>query len=246
MSCQTDDDGERTVRGKLVDKDGGEQVYQATVRIDNANPQAELSGGGSLAEGKEVTIQFADPFDPSTADTEAGFHYAFACDGALPEITTFEDSGEAASVICQFDDGPSTATVRARIIDRNDGFSEYTTTVEVTNVPPTASFGAPEAVGEGSTIDLTFTGAIDSSSADIAAGFDYAFDCGDGYGEFGAASTFSCPTSNQGERTVRGKLRDKDDGETEYAATVLVNNVLPTANFEVPRLSTRRARSTWR
>ena len=163
--------GPSTVTVEVAEASPGEEetespVGKATFLVDviNANPQAELSNGGSLAEGNEVTIQFADPFDPSAADTEAGFHYAFACDGAFPGTTPYEDSGEAPSVICPFDDGPSTATVRARIIDRDDGFSEYTTKVEVTNVPPTASFGAPEAVGEGSTIDLTFAGAIDPST----------------------------------------------------------------------------------
>ena len=33
-------------------------------------------------------------------------------------------------------DGPATRTVRARIIDKDGGFTEYTTTITVNNVAP--------------------------------------------------------------------------------------------------------------
>ena len=62
------------------------------------------------------------------------------------------------------------------------------------------------------------------SAADSAAGLEYAFDCGDGtgYGPFGSSSTASCPTSDVGVRAVRGQVRDKDSGVTEYTASVAV------------------------
>jgi hypothetical protein len=66
------------------------------------------------------------------------------------------------------------------------------------------------------------TAPSDSSSADTAAGFRYAFDCGLGWTEAGTASTATCATSDTGTLFVRAAIRDKDGGVTEYDATVQV------------------------
>src|SRR4029078_4550083 len=98
---------------------------------------------------------------------------------------------------------------------------------------PTATFNAPASVNEGSAISLSLTSPLDPSPTDTTAGFQDAFDCGDGggYGAYSATSTASCPTADSGSRTVKGKIKDKDNGETEYTATVTVNNVAPTASL---------------
>ena len=59
---------------------------------------------------------------------------------------------------------------------------------------------------------------FDPSSVDTTAGLSYAFDCGDGsgYGAFGATASATCPTDENGTRSVKGKIRDKDNGVTEY------------------------------
>jgi hypothetical protein len=77
---------------------------------------------------------------------------------------------------------------------------------------------------------LSFSDAFDPSSADTTAGFTYAFDCGtgSGYTSFSPTSTASCATTDNGTRTVKGKIRDKDGAETAYTATVPINNVAPT------------------
>ncbi len=95
------------------------------------------------------------------------------------------------------------------------------------NIAPTADFSAPASVTEGSEIELSLTNPVDPSSADTRAGFSYAFDCGDGYGAFGDASSDTCSTSDNGTRTVKGKIQDKDGGDREYTANVTVTNVAP-------------------
>ena len=61
-----------------------------------------------------------------------------------------------------------------------------------------------------------------------AAGFTYAFDCGSGYGRLQRhQARASCPTTDNGSRTVSGKIHDKDGGVTEYTATVTIDNVAP-------------------
>jgi hypothetical protein len=99
-----------------------------------------------------------------------------------------------------------------------------TTSVTILNAAPTATFTAPASVTAGSPIPLSFIGASDPSAADAAAGFGYAFDCGvgAGFGPFGPSGVATCPTTSAGTRAVRGRVRDKDGGVSEYAASVTV------------------------
>src|SRR5205085_9763275 len=98
---------------------------------------------------------------------------------------------------------------------------------------PTATLRAPASVTVGSAIGLALPGPFGPSSGDTGAGFQYAFDCGtgSGYGAFSGTSSTSCPTTDSGSRTVKGKIKDKDGGTTEYTAGVTVNNANPTATL---------------
>ena len=117
----------------------------------------------------------------------------------------------------------------------SDGDSTTTTfELVVNNVAPAATFENDGPVDEGSAFTLSLTGPSDPSGADTNAGFEYAFDCGDGngYSPWSGDHTLACPTRDDGLRAVKGKIKDKDDGETEYSATVTVLDLGPTAAFE--------------
>ncbi|NWG07638.1 MAG: BMP family ABC transporter substrate-binding protein [Chloroflexi bacterium] len=221
------DNGTYTVGLKVIDVQGGEGSTVFTVTVNNISPTANLVNNSPTNEGSPATVTFAGQTDPSGADENAGFHYAFACDGGPLADATYENSSTDASTTCTFDDGPSSHVVRARIIDQDDGFTEYTTEVIVDNIAPTATFNVTAIVDEGGEVTVSLTDPIDASTADLTAGFWYAFDCGVGYGGWGAANTTSCPTTDNGLLTVKGKIRDKDFAETEYTASVTVNDVLP-------------------
>ena len=195
----------------------------------DARPTAARSTEGSTGDRDRSASQF----DPSAADTAAGFRYSYDFDND----GTFEIAGStsaSATVPASYlDDGPATRTVRGRIADDDGGFTDYTTAITVNNVAPTATFSAPGSVPEGTSIGLALSSPLDPSSADTTAGFTYAFDCDDGlgYGAFSASATASCPTNDNGSRTVRGKIRDDDGGETEYTASVVIGSVAPSATF---------------
>jgi hypothetical protein len=91
--------------------------------------------------------------------------------------------------------------------------------VTIANVPPTATLEAPATVFAGNAFTISLTNATDAAPADRP-GLQFAFDCGDGYGAFGTATSRSCPTEDTGTITVRGKVRDDDGGVSEYTATV--------------------------
>lgn len=220
-----------TITVQVTDNGGLSATDSTTVEVLNVDPTAVLSNDGPVGEGSSAAISFSEQYDPSLADTAAGFHYAFACDGGSLDGAAYAASSSSPIYLCLFDDGPAMHTVRARIIDKEDGYSEYTTSVQVNNTAPTASFGAASPVNEGNFSTLTLTDALDPSSADTAAGFHYAFAC-DGGSLDGATYASSSSSAVQdcffddGPSThlVRARIIDKDDGYSEYTTTVTVNH----------------------
>ena len=102
----------------------------------------------------------------------------------------------------------------------------------VTNVAPTATFAAPAPVAEGTPFTLTLSAAADAAG-DLPS-LQFAFDCGAGYGAFGASNTATCPTTDDGTIAVKGQVKDKDGAAREYSANATVSNVAPSATFVAP------------
>jgi len=222
-----DDNGTFTVGLRVTDEFGESDTDTAEVTVDNVAPTATFNAPSDVDEGADINLSLTDPYDPSPVDT---FEYAFDCGdgggyGAWSATNT---------ATCPTTDN-ATRTVKGRIKDKDGGETEYTGTVPVNNVAPTATFNYPVSVNEGDDINLSLSDAYDPSSTDTAAGFEYAFDCGDGsgYGSYSSADSAVCPTTDNGSRTVKGKIRDKDGGETEYTAEVTVNNVAPVVTVNI-------------
>ena len=225
QSCPTADNGLRGVKGKVKDKDSGETEYTGSVTANNVAPTATFTAQSPVNEGTPFTLSLTSPLDPSSVDTTAGFEYAFDCG---------DGSGYGAYATSNTQSCPTTdngtRSVKGKIKDKDSGETEYTGSVTVENVAPTATFSAQSPVNEGTSFNLSLTGPFDPSSVDTSAGFQYAFDCGDGsgYSAYAASNTQSCPTTDNGTRSVKGKIKDKDNGENEYTGSVTVSNVAPT------------------
>jgi hypothetical protein len=206
-------------------------VDEVQVTINNVAPTAIFSAPSPVNEGSTFTLSLTSPSDPSTVDVSAGFKYAFDCG----EGVGYSPPGTSSTANCPTTDNGPDRAVKGKIIDKDNSSTEYSASVKIENVAPTATFSAPAEVNEGTAIILSLTSPSDPSSADVSAGFRYAFDCGDGagygsatsYATAGTASTRSCPTADNGTRAVKGKIFDKDDGAAEYNASVLVKNVAP-------------------
>ncbi len=228
------DNGSFTVWGRIFDKDNGSTDYSTTVVVDNVAPTASIGNSGSINEGGSATVSLAGASDPSSADTTAGCHYSFALtQGAL--LGTYAAAGTSTSAPFTFNDNGS-FTVWGRIFDKDNGSTDYSTTVVVDNVAPTASASNNGPVGEGTPVTVTLAGASDPSSADTTAGFHYSFALTQGalLGTYAAAGTStSAPFtfSDNGSYTVWGRIFDKDNGSTDYSTTVVVDNVAPTASI---------------
>ena len=186
----------------------------SVVRVTlNQPPTVSAGGPYTVDEGGNVGLA------ASGSDPEGG-PLTYAWD--LDNDGSYETPGRTPTFSAAALDGPSSRTVGVEVTDDAGATATDTATIGVVNVAPTATFEAPASSFAGFPFALALTSPHDPSTADTAAGFTYAFDCGSGFGAFGSASTASCPTSNLGTRSAGGMIRDKDGGVTEYRATVRV------------------------
>jgi hypothetical protein len=138
-------------------------IDSANINITNVDPTAAFSNDGPVNEGSTATVSFSGQFDPGVADVTAGLRYAydFNDDGiwevGQPSYALASSSDSAVVPASYLDDGPMIRQVRARIIDKDGGFSEYTTQISVNNVAPTLVISGASNVDEGSPYTLTLS-----------------------------------------------------------------------------------------
>jgi len=221
------------------DDKGGTGSASFQLIVNNVPPVADFTATSPIDEGSSSTLEFTNAFDPSTADTEAGFHYAFACDGNVNSLpTSYAAAGSSASASCLFQDDGS-FIVAGRIFDKDNGYSTYLQTVQVNNVPPAiqALSVTPSAINEGDWV--TLTGAIvDPGVQDLIT---VTVSWGDGNSDLvtlglGRAFTLTHQYLDDNPSgtpwdiyTITVTAVDDDGGSSDAASTsVTVNNVPPT------------------
>lgn len=138
-------DGPAVQSAKLTvcDDHGACASDTATITIANVPPTATLTAPSTAPEGSAPTVSITGATDASAADVAAGLHYAIVCDGSSLAAVTYASASTTASKTCPAVDGPGNIAVRARVIDKDGGFVELTTTIHVTNVAPAARILAP-------------------------------------------------------------------------------------------------------
>nr|MDQ2667489.1 DNA/RNA non-specific endonuclease [Gemmatimonadota bacterium] len=198
---------------------------EKAVESNDTPPVAAISGATNGAEGSSLSYSASGSTDADAGDV-------------LTYAWTFGDGGTATGIAASHtfaDNGTYTVTVRAT--DSKGVYGEASMTATITNVAPTAVLSiTPSSLTEGSSFTVALGGAVDPSPTDLAS-LTYAFDCGDGAGFRAASSTssVSCPTSDNGVRTVNARVMDKDGGATSYTGTVTVANAAPViSSFSVP------------
>ncbi len=241
------DNGVYMVTVTVTDDDGGSDTQSFEVTVGNVAPTAVLTNDGPVDEGSTATVSFSGQFDPSSDDTTAGFRYAYDLDNN----GTFDvgDGTYAGSVATTSQlvsaallaDGPGTSTVKARIIDKDGGFTDYTTDTTVDNVRPVLVVATDQVIDEGALLDLSGVGApplglyiddgiLDTHTATVDWGDGSVVDsptvfAGPGSGALGATHTYT----DNGVYTVTVTVTDDDDGFDTKQFFVTVGNVAPTA-----------------
>lgn len=188
-------------------------IDNLTVVRANAAPVARPGGPYHASEGGTVSFDGTATSDPE--DGVVGLTYAW----------NFGDGGTAAGPTPAHPYAESgTYTVTLKVTDANGKESSTNTVATIANLPPAAALSvAPQAVQAGGSFAVSLGGPSDPSSVDVAAGFQYAFDCGSGsFGPLTSNASTACTAGPAGTLTVRGKIEDEDGGSTSYSAVVTV------------------------
>jgi hypothetical protein len=205
-----------------TDQRGFARVAGAAVDIGafefqpNHAPTANAGGPYTVAEGGSVTLSGGGT-DPDAGDT---LSYAWDLDGD----GTFETTGQNPTFSAAGLDGPGSYTVTLRVTDQGGLHDDSTATINITNVAPTPAIsGTDGTLGKGVTLQLTAT---DPSTADMAAGFVYSINWGDGSAVQTTARLTGSPSvshsyAHVGVYTVSVTAMDKD-GAVITAVTKLV------------------------
>lgn len=223
----SDGPASRTIRIDLMDGDGTHaDAATIAVAVNNVVPTAVFAGTGAN-EGSAASIGFTNQSDPSAQDAAAGFTYSFD----LNNDGDFDDAGEVADTnqpnwTATFPDN-GVYTVRGRIKDKDGGFSDYTTTLTITNAAPSASIiGAPATATEGSLISLSSL-VVDAGALDT---FSYAWTVTRNGQPFatGTDADFEFTPSDEGAYVVSLQVTDDDGGiGNAIAKTIAVQNAAP-------------------
>lgn len=117
-----------TVGVRVTDGGGLTSADETTVDVTNADPTAAFANtSGSIIQGESATLVFSNVFDPSLADTIAGFLYAFDCtdDGVFELADTVDTSFE-----CPYP-ASGAFTAKGMITDKDGGATPYLASVTV-------------------------------------------------------------------------------------------------------------------
>jgi len=215
------DNGTYLATMRVDDGDGGVSTRSHMVSVSNVAPTATFNAPETGVEGTSFSVSLTDPTDVSPVDAAAGFTYAFNFGSGYGAFGTSNSASFAPP-----DSG--TYTVQGKVRDKDGGEREYTRSVVVANVAPTATLSATASVTYGTAIFASMTDELDPSADDTTAGFRYAFNLDPSALTNATYANSSADPSDSflldaGTHTIFARIIDKDGGFTQYGTTVVVN-----------------------
>jgi uncharacterized delta-60 repeat protein len=236
FSFTPDDNATYVVTLAATDEDGGAGTASQTISVFNVAPTPTIAGApGSSPEGSAIALT-GSATDPSTVDTAAGFTFAWS---VLKNGNVFTSGAGASFSFTPDDDGTYLVTLSAT--DKDGGVGTTSSTVLVTNVPPTPAIGGlPASSPEGTTLSLTAS-ATDPSPVDTAAGFTFAWSVTKNGSAFaaGTGANFSFTPDDDGTYVVALTATDQDGASASTSQTLAVTNVPPNAALNGPATGVR-------
>jgi PKD repeat protein len=172
----------------------------------NHAPAAIISPVSSANEGAPITFNGALSSDIDGDPLTYAWTFGDGATGAGPSpMHTYADNGSY-TVTLTVSDGKLNQSI--------------STAVSVINVAPVTTASSPGFVTANASFSLAATNFNDPSSADLSAGLRFAFDCGDGYGQFTTATSATCTAPPFGSRALHVMVRDKDGGSSSADASI--------------------------
>ena len=131
----------------------------------NVPPTADLASDGPVREGETAIISFSNQYDPSGADVSVGFRYSydFDSDGVFEIVDSAESTATMPAI---FGTALTMQTVTARIKDKDDGFTDYTTDIEIL-CPRGTYLSADETACESINDALTLEKSVDNLTPSV-------------------------------------------------------------------------------
>jgi putative cell wall-binding protein len=118
FTCVFDDGpATATISATVTDGNGGTTTSTATVAVANVAPVAAIGAPATVTAGAGYTVS-ASATDVSTADTTAGYTYAFDCGTG-----TFGPFGTASTATCTGPAAGDSTTVQVKAMDKDGGTS---------------------------------------------------------------------------------------------------------------------------
>ena len=233
------DNAEYIVELTVNDDDLGIGTDSVTITVSDVAPTLTLTGDATTNEGQVYTLTLSDLVDPGN-DTIMSYSINWG-DGTVELYNDVVNNPPLGTYTHLYDDNAAvTGPITVTLVNEDGVFSNAATfDLTVNNVAPT---GTPwntsmdsGPINEGSSAIVMVYAPSDPSSADMTAGFSYAYDF-DNDGTLDTlytpgASTATVPGSylaDNPEQIVGISIRDKDGGTTLLTTTVTINNVTPT------------------
>jgi hypothetical protein len=163
----------RTVALRVTDNQAAvSEVATTHVTVSNVPPTATFSSGGLVALGSDGTVSFSNATDVCAADAAAGFTYKYDLNNdGVYEVT---GSGASATVPAHYLPTAGTHTISACVMDKNGGYTRYSTQVQVTpnadTQPPTAEAHADDVTSADGYLSFTVVYADDAAVLASTAG----------------------------------------------------------------------------
>ncbi len=226
-------EGEHIISVRVHDRDGGELLLNAVVRVRNVEPLVECRVAEPVIEGADTAIS-CTAVDAGADDLLFAFDFngdgAFEVEGLGSGEASFvyEDQG-IFTMTCAVDDGSN--IIRTNVL------------VIVENAPPRLTLRADAPVDEGGEIRLTAT-AFDPSPQDTVT-LEWDLD-GDGVVDVrdDPALERTIPALDDARYLVTLIGRDEDGGESSVQAQIIVRN-LPPRFEDIAQLPPAREGDVW-
>ena len=209
----------------VTDADGASSQDSLRITVLNQPPVADTGGPYTAVEGSSVTLDGTGSSDPDPGDT-----LTYAWD--LNNDGVFETAGATFSFFGI--DGPASQPVTLQVCDPQAACDIDTTTVEVTNVAPTANAGTDVTVHRNETVALTGTWADPAAALDAPYAWSWDRD-GDGVADvsgsaaYGATAPATASFAIEGSYNLTFTVTDADGASGQDTVRITVRNRRPSA-----------------
>ena len=202
--------------GTGFDNETLSRTFTVTVNPTGDDPVADAGGPYVVAEGGAIQLDASRTTDPDLPNDALSYAWDLDGDGQFDDATGISPTFSAASL-----DGPGAVIVGLRVTDNDGATDTTTTTVNLTNVAPTAHIGGPFTILEGSTLTLDASGSTDPG--DDIARYEWDLD-GDGVYDDATGATAAFISTEDGTFTIGVRVTDRDGDWDTATAQVIVDN----------------------